>query len=130
MLAHEVSHIQNLDPEFNRAVFCSVTLLMAALSILSFAAMAVIFVLFLALSCFRSWLNRYTYMAFRGTTHGGGRDLRSDPAGGSVAIYRTPAEPRQAAAPSTAATRYSCNWATAYSSPTFSPSRPRPMGAG
>ena len=85
VLAHEVSHIQNLDPEFNRAVFCSVTLLMAALSILSFAAMAVIFVLFLALSCFRSWLG---LLAFRGTTMavGGIFGLIQR---GIVAIYRT-----------------------------------------
>lgn len=65
VLAHEVSHILNLDAEFNRAVFCSVTLLVGALSIMSFAMMAVIFVIFLILSCFRSWLG---VISFQGTT--------------------------------------------------------------
>lgn len=65
VLGHEISHILNWDPEFNRAVFCSVTLLVGALSVLSFAAMAVVFLIFLALSCFRSWLG---VMAFQGTT--------------------------------------------------------------
>lgn len=65
VLAHEVSHILNCDPEFNRAVFCSVTLLIAAISIISFATMVLIFLVFLLFSCFRSWLG---FMAFRGTT--------------------------------------------------------------
>jgi len=65
VVAHEVSHIQSLDAEFNRAVFCSVTLLVAALSIMSFASIAIIFLIFLILSCFRSWLG---VMAFQGTT--------------------------------------------------------------
>lgn len=65
VLAHEVSHIMNFDPEFNRAIFCSVTLLVATLSVMSFAMMAVIFLIFLVFSCFRSWLG---VMAFRGTT--------------------------------------------------------------
>lgn len=55
VLAHEVSHILNFDAEFNRAVFCSVTLLVGALSVMSFAMMAIIFLIFLVLSCFRSW---------------------------------------------------------------------------
>lgn len=65
VLGHEISHILNWDAEFNRAVFCSVTLLVAALSVMSFAAMAIIFLIFLVLSCFRSWLG---VMAFQGTT--------------------------------------------------------------
>lgn len=65
VLAHEVCHILNFDAEFNRAVFCSVTLLVGALSIMSFATMAVIFVIFLLLSFFRSWLG---VMAFHGTS--------------------------------------------------------------
>lgn len=65
VLAHEVSHILHYDPEFSRAVFASVTLVVAALSLASFVFMILIFVLFLVLSCFRSWLG---LMAFQGTT--------------------------------------------------------------
>lgn len=65
VLAHEVSHILNFDAEFNRAVFCSVTLLVGMLSVMSFATMAIVFLVFLVLSCFRSWLG---VMAFQGTT--------------------------------------------------------------
>lgn len=65
VLGHEISHILHWDAEFNRAVFCSVTLLVAALSVVSFAAMVCIFLIFLVLSCFRSWLG---VMAFQGTT--------------------------------------------------------------
>lgn len=65
VLAHEISHILNFDAEFNRAVFCSVTLLVGVLSIMSFATMAIIFLIFLILSCFRSWLG---VMVFQGTT--------------------------------------------------------------
>lgn len=65
VLAHEISHILHWDPEFNRAVFCSVTLVVAALSVMSFTVMAIIFLVFLVLSCFRSWLG---VMAFQGTT--------------------------------------------------------------
>lgn len=65
VLAHEVSHILNFDAEFNRAVFCSVTLLVGMLSVMSFAAVAIVFFVFLVLSCFRSWLG---VMAFQGTT--------------------------------------------------------------
>lgn len=65
VLAHEISHLLNWDAEFNRAVFCSVTLLVGALSVMSFATMVIIFFVFLVLSCFRSWLS---VMAFRGTT--------------------------------------------------------------
>ncbi|MCD7756452.1 MAG: M48 family metalloprotease [Firmicutes bacterium] len=66
VLAHEVSHILNLDPEFNRAVFCSVTLVVAALSAVSFVAMAIVFLIFLFLNCFRSFLG---VLVFRGTTN-------------------------------------------------------------
>lgn len=65
VLSHEISHILNYDAEFQRAVFCSVTLLVGAVSIMSAAAMVVIFLIFLVLSCFRSWLG---VLAFRGTT--------------------------------------------------------------
>lgn len=65
VLAHEISHLLHWDAEFNRAVFCSVTLVVAALSVMSFTAMAIIFLVFLVLSCFRSWLG---VMAFQGTT--------------------------------------------------------------
>lgn len=85
VLAHEASHIQSLDPEFNRAVFCSVTLLVGALSVMSFALIAIIFLIFLVLSCFRSWLG---VMAFQGTTKivGGFFSLLQR---GVVVIYRS-----------------------------------------
>lgn len=65
VLAHECSHILNFDPECSRAVFASVTIVMVALSVMSFAMMAIIFLVFLALNCFKSWLG---LLAFRGTT--------------------------------------------------------------
>lgn len=85
VLAHEVSHILNFDAEFNRAVFCSVTLLVGALSVMSFAMMAIIFLIFLVLSCFRSWLG---VMAFRGTTKAVG-GIFSLLQRGVVMIYRS-----------------------------------------
>lgn len=85
VLAHEVSHILNFDAEFNRAVFCSVTLLVGALSVMSFAMMAIIFLIFLVLSCFRSWLS---VMAFQGTTKAVGA-LFSLLQRGVVVIYRS-----------------------------------------
>ncbi len=65
VLGHEISHIQSLDPEFNRAVFFSVMLLVGALSVISFSTVAIIFLIFFILSCFRSWLGM---IAFQGTT--------------------------------------------------------------
>ncbi len=65
VLGHECSHILHFDAEFNRAVFCTVMILVSALGIMSFATVAVIFLIFLLLSCFRSWLG---FMAFRGIT--------------------------------------------------------------
>lgn len=85
VLAHEVGHILNFDAEFNRAVFCSVTLLVGALSVMSFAMMAIIFLIFLVLSCFRSWLG---VMAFRGTTKAVG-GIFSLLQRGVVMIYRS-----------------------------------------
>ena len=85
VLAHEVSHILNFDAEFNRAVFCSVTLLVGALSVMSFAMMAIIFLIFLVLNCFRSWLG---VMAFRGTTKAVG-GIFSLLQHGVVMIYRS-----------------------------------------
>lgn len=85
VLGHEISHILNFDAEFNRVVFCSVTLLVGVLSVMSFVAMAIIFLIFLVLSCFRSWLG---VMAFQGTTKvvGGLFGLLQR---GIVAIYRS-----------------------------------------
>lgn len=85
VLAHEVSHILNFDAEFNRAVFSSVTLLVGAISVMSFATMAFIFVIFLLLSCFRSWLG---VMAFHGTTKAVG-GIFSLLQRGVVMIYRS-----------------------------------------
>ena len=65
VLAHEISHILNFDAEFNRAVFCSVTLLVGTLSVMSFAVIAIISIIFLIFSCFGSLIG---VMAFRGTT--------------------------------------------------------------
>jgi len=65
VLTHEASHLIHLDPEFNRLVFASVTLIMASLSLLSAAAAIAIFLIFLILNCFRSWIG---VLAFQGTT--------------------------------------------------------------
>lgn len=65
VLGHEISHTLNLDAEFSRAVFSAILLLCGALSVMSFAFMAVIFLMFLVCSFFRSWLG---VVAFRGTT--------------------------------------------------------------
>ena len=64
-LGHEISHTLNLDAEFSRAVFSAILLLCGALSVMSFAFMAVIFLMFLVCSFFCSWLG---VVAFRGTT--------------------------------------------------------------
>lgn len=56
VLAHEISHSLNFDAEFNRAVFCSVTLLIGAISIVSAAVVIIFFLIFLLLSGFRHWL--------------------------------------------------------------------------
>lgn len=85
VLGHEISHILHWDAEFNRAVFCSVTLLVAALSVVSFAATVCIFFVFLVLSCFRSWLG---VMAFQGTTKVVG-GLFSLLQRGVVVVYRS-----------------------------------------
>ncbi len=65
VLSHEVSHIVNCDAEFQRAVFCSVTLLVGAISIIYVVAIILIFLIFRILSCFRSWVG---VLAFKGTT--------------------------------------------------------------
>ena len=85
VLAHEISHILNFDAEFNRAVFSSVTLLVGMLSVMSFDTLAVLFVIFLLLSCFRSWLG---VIAFQGTTKAVG-GLFSLLQRGVVMIYRS-----------------------------------------
>lgn len=85
VLAHEACHIINFDAEFNRAAFCSVTLFVVLLSIMSFSAVAIIFLLFLVLSWFKSWLG---FMAFRGTTRVV-RSIFEAIKKGVVIVYRT-----------------------------------------
>ena len=65
MLGHEAGHIQNLDSEFKRAVFCTVMLAVAGLSVLSAAAVLALFLIFLILSCFRSWLGLFAFHGAR-----------------------------------------------------------------
>lgn len=65
VLGHEISHTLNLDAEFSRAVFSAILLLCGAMSVVSFAFMVVIFLVFLVCSFFRSW---FGVVAFRGTT--------------------------------------------------------------
>ncbi len=65
VLAHEISHILHFDAEFKRALLSSVMLVVAGLSIMSFATVAIIFLLFLLLCWFRSCMG---VMAFRGIT--------------------------------------------------------------
>lgn len=64
VLTHEASHTLQCDPEWNRALFCSISLLVGALSVLSAVFLVLFFLLFLLLRCFRSWLG---IMAFQGT---------------------------------------------------------------
>lgn len=64
VVSHEASHVLNSDPEFSRAVFCSVSLLVASVSLISAATVVIVFLLFLLLSLFRSFLG---FLAFRGT---------------------------------------------------------------
>ena len=65
VLGHEVSHLLHRDPEFNRAVFASVAILMAVFSAASAVSMVLIFFLFLLLTRFRSWTGLFV---FKGTT--------------------------------------------------------------
>ena len=85
VLAHEVSHTLSYDPEFNRAVFCFVTLLVLLLSIVSFAATVIVFLIFLIFSGFRSWLS---VIAFQGTNKAVG-GLFGLLQRGIVVLYRT-----------------------------------------
>lgn len=85
VLLHEVSHILSFDAEFNRAVFCSITLLIGAISVVSALAMVIIFLIFLLLSCFRSWLG---VLVFSGTTKAVG-GIFSLVQRGIVVVYRT-----------------------------------------
>ena len=64
VLGHEISHILNLDAEFNRAVFATILFICGIISVVSFVFMAVIFLLFLVCSFVRSWIG---VMTFRGT---------------------------------------------------------------
>lgn len=65
VLAHEIAHALNFDPDFNRAVFATILIICLAISMVSFALTAVIFLFFCVCSFFRSWLG---VMFFRGTT--------------------------------------------------------------
>lgn len=67
VLAHEISHILNYDPEFNRAVFCFVTIVVATISVVSAGIMFALFLLFFIFNCFKSWLGVLT---FKGVTRG------------------------------------------------------------
>lgn len=61
VLAHEISHTLNFDPECSRAVFCTVTLLLGALSVMSFAAVAIVFIVFLICGFLSSYLGFWAY---------------------------------------------------------------------
>lgn len=85
VLAHEISHILNFDPEFNRAVLATIFVLCGVISVLSFAFVAVIFLFFLVCGWLGSWLG---VMAFKGTskvTHGIFSLLQK----GIVVLYQT-----------------------------------------
>ena len=66
VLAHEISHILNFDPEFNRAVLATIFVLCGVISVLSFAFVAVIFLFFLVCGWLGSWLG---VMAFKGMSN-------------------------------------------------------------
>lgn len=85
VLGHEISHILRCDPEFNRAVFASVTLLIGALSVVSAVFVVLILVAFLVFTRLRSW---FSVMAFRGTTKMTGGFFRLIQCG-IVVVYRT-----------------------------------------
>lgn len=85
VLGHEISHILRCDPEFNRAVFASVTLLIGAISVVSAVFVVLILVAFLVFTRLRSW---FSVMAFRGTTKMTGGLFRLIQCG-IVVVYRT-----------------------------------------
>lgn len=85
VLGHEISHILRCDPEFNRAVFASVILLIGAISVVSAVFVVLVLVVFLAFTRLRSWLS---VMAFRGTTKMTGGFFRLIQCG-IVVVYRT-----------------------------------------
>lgn len=85
VLGHEISHILRCDPEFNRAVFVSVFLLIGAISVVSAIFVVIVLVVFLAFTRLRSWLS---VMAFRGTTKMTGGFFRLIQCG-IVVVYRT-----------------------------------------
>ena len=70
VLGHEISHILNYDAEFNRAVFISATLIVGAISVLYAVAMVFIFLIFLILNCFRSWLGILVFKRTKKVTGG------------------------------------------------------------
>lgn len=65
VLGHEISHTLNYDPELSRAVFATILLICGVISVVSFAFMVVVFLIFLVCSFYRSFLGA---IAFRGTT--------------------------------------------------------------
>ncbi len=85
VLGHEVSHLLHKDAEFNRAIFATVTLVVGALSVVSAGFTVIVFLLFLVLNCFRSWLG---ILAFQGTTKAVG-GIFSLFQRGIVMLYRT-----------------------------------------
>lgn len=85
VIAHELSHIENFDAEFNRAVFCSVTLLVGVFSVISFIITAVVFLFFAVFNCFRSWLGFAAYQGMKKAVKGTFGFLQR----GTVALYRT-----------------------------------------
>jgi len=65
ILAHEICHTLNLDAEYSRALFSSIMLVCAGISVVSFSFTAIIFITFLVCGFFASWLG---IMVFKGTT--------------------------------------------------------------
>jgi Zn-dependent protease with chaperone function len=67
VLAHEISHTVNCDTAFTRALFCSVNLLVRALSLLSFVLVIIAYLFLLILRLFRLRLGA---LIFSGTATG------------------------------------------------------------
>ncbi len=67
VVAHELSHALNLDPEFHRAVLATIFLICVAISIMSTAIALVVFLIFILCSAFRSWIGVIFYKGTRKT---------------------------------------------------------------
>lgn len=65
VLGHELSHNLHYNPELSRAVFATILLICGVISVVSFAFMVVVFLIFFVCSFLRSFLG---VIAFRGTT--------------------------------------------------------------